>query len=554
LAGSSSGGISKSYATGAVRGTITGGLVGSVGAYGTIGNSYATGSVTGTSYAGGLVGTSSGVVSGSYASGAVAASSTVSSAGGLMGALFNDGTITNSYATGAVTAGADRGGLVGRITALRYAVSNSYATGKVTTTGAKNAGGLVGIVTAASTGSVTDSFWDSDNTAAAGYGSAGKGLGSADMKKASNFSAWSIASSGGSSSTWRIYDGSTTPLLRSFLTPRSTDTSTTYNGAVQSGIGAGQPNIFGAAAASGTNAGTYAGGTLYSNQQGYDLSGTGTLTIAKKALTTSLAAQTKTYDGSDTATWTSGTIKASGFAPGEGASVTKTSGIYNSKNVASASSVTASLSSSDFSFTGGAIASNYVLPTTVTGSGTISKATLVYTASTSTLDTGAAPTGLTGTVLGFVNNETQDVATTGALTWITPATNASNAGRYAINGAGLSAANYSFSQAATNLTALNLKKSVSRVPVMSEIVFKAPLGTTSRMAAAQVSQTTQPINTLPSTGAGQTARGAGGSAPNTSANPVESLGGSGLIYMTTDNVSLPEGATQNTAENLTQRP
>jgi hypothetical protein len=553
LAGSNNGGISNSYASGAVRGAITGGLVGSVGAYGTIGSSYATGSVTGTSYAGGLVGTSSGVVSGSYASGAVAASSTVSSAGGLMGALFNDGTIANSYATGAVTTGADRGGLVGRITALRYAVSNSYATGKVTTKEAKNAGGLVGIVTAASTGSVTNSFWNSDATAAAGYGSAGKGLGSADMKKASNFSAWSIASAGGSSNVWRIYDGSTTPLLRSFLTSLSTDTSTTYNGAVQSGIGAGQPNIFGAAAASGTNAGTYSGGTLYSNQQGYDLSGTGSLTIARKALTTSLAAQTKTYDGSDTATWASDTIQAGGFAQGEGASVTKTSGTYNNKNVVGASSVTASLSSSDFSFTGGAIASNYVLPTSVKASGTISKATLTYTASASTLDTGATPTGLTGTVRGFVNNETQDVATTGGLRWITPATNASNAGRYAINGSGLSAANYDFSQAATNPTALTLKKSVSRVPVMSDIVFKASVGPASRIAAAQVSQITQPINTLPSTGAGQTASGTGGSAPDGSANPVESLGASGLIYMTTDNVSLPEGATRTTADNLTQR-
>jgi hypothetical protein len=372
------------------------------------------------------------------------------------------------------------------------------------------------------------------------------------MNKAANFSSWSIASSGGSSKIWRIYDGSTTPLLRSFLTSLSTDTSTTYNGAVQSSIGAGQPNIFGAAAASGTNAGTYSGGTLYSNQQGYDLSGTGTLTIARKALTTSLAAQTKTYDGSDTATWTSGTIKASGFAPGEDANVTKTSGTYNSKNVAGASSVTASLSSSDFSFTGGAIASNYVLPTSVKASGTITKATLTYTASASTLDTGATPTGLTGTLLGFVNNETQDVATTGALRWITSATNASTAGRYAINGSGLSAANYSFSQAATNPTALTLKKSVSRVPVMSDIVFKASLGQASRMAA-QASQTTQAINTLPSTGAGQTASGAGGSAPDSSANPVESLGASGLIYMTTDNVSLPEGATRTTADNLTQR-
>ena len=533
LAGSSSGGISNSYATGAVRGTITGGLVGSQGAYGTIGSSYATGSVAGTSYAGGLVGTSASMVSGSYASGAVSASSTVSSAGGLMGALFNGGTIANSYATGAVAGGADRGGLVGRITALGYSVSNSYATGKVTTSGAKYAGGLVGIVTAASTGRVTSSFWNSDNTSAAGYGSAGKGLGSADMKKASTFSDWSIASSGGSSNIWRIYDGSTTPLLRSFLTSLSTDTTTTYNGAVQSGIGAGQPNIFGAAAASGKNAGTYTGGALYSNQQGYDLSGTGTLTIAKKALTTSLAAQTKTYDGSNTATWTSGTIKASGFVSGEGASVTKTSGTYNSKNVVGASSVTATLASTDFSFTGGALASNYVLPTRVSASASISKAALTYTADAGTLSTGAAPRDLSGKVSGFVNNETQEEATTGTLKWSTPATNASNAGRYAINGSGLNAANYRFSQAEKNRTALTLTQAVSRVPVMGNITFKAP-GT----------QTTQAINTLPPTGAGQTPSDGNESVQDVVSTPIQTIGKSGLIFMQADKVNLPNGYTQ----------
>ena len=98
------------------------------------------------------------------------------------------------------------------------------------------------------------------------------------MKTASNFSAWSISSSGGSS-TWRIYDGSTSPLLRTFLTSLATDKTTTYTGAVQYGIGYGLSNITGTYA-SGTNAGTYYSGTLYSNQQGYDLSGSGTLTIS----------------------------------------------------------------------------------------------------------------------------------------------------------------------------------------------------------------------------------------------------------------------------------
>jgi hypothetical protein len=67
-------------------------------------------------------------------------------------------------------------------------------------------------------------------------------------------------------------------LLRTFLTSLATDTSTTYTGAVQYGIGYGLSNISGTVA-SGTNAGSYTS-TLYSNQQGYDLSGSGTLTIS----------------------------------------------------------------------------------------------------------------------------------------------------------------------------------------------------------------------------------------------------------------------------------
>jgi hypothetical protein len=68
-------------------------------------------------------------------------------------------------------------------------------------------------------------------------------------------------------------------LLRTFLTSLATDKTTTYTGAVQYGIGYGLSNITGTYA-SGTSAGTYYSGTLYSNQQGYDLSGSGTLTIS----------------------------------------------------------------------------------------------------------------------------------------------------------------------------------------------------------------------------------------------------------------------------------
>ena len=226
------------------------------------------------------MGYNTGTVSGSYASGAVTGSSGAVLVGGLVGSVFFGGTISDSYATGAVSGGTYRGGLVGMVNSTTsYSISNTYATGVVSSSGATYYGGLIGSVTSASVGSVSSSFWNSDNTASAGYGSAGTGLSSTAMKTASNFSAWSISSSGGSSSTWRIYDGSTSPLLRTFLTSLATDKTTTYTGAVQYGIGYGLSNITGTYA-SGTNAGTYYSGTLYSNQQGYDLSGSGTLTIS----------------------------------------------------------------------------------------------------------------------------------------------------------------------------------------------------------------------------------------------------------------------------------
>jgi hypothetical protein len=251
-----------------------------------------------------------------------------------------------------------------------YSISNTYATGVVSSSGATYYGGLVGSVVSTGTGSVSNSFWNSDNTASAGYGSAGTGLSSTAMKTASNFSAWSISSAGGSSSTWRIYDGSTSPLLRTFLTSLATDTSTTYTGAVQYGIGYGLSNITGTYA-SGTNAGTYYSGTLYSNQQGYDLSGSGTLTIAKKALTVSgTTAAGKTYDGTNTAVITVGTL--SGFVGSETVSATA-AGSFDSRE-AGVRSATASYTLAN----GTGLAGNYQLADTTGHSATIEKAAVEY--------------------------------------------------------------------------------------------------------------------------------------------------------------------------------
>ena len=348
-----------------------GGLIGASNALSVVTNSYATGAVTGAFMVGGLLGYNSSTVSGSYASGAVTGSSGAVRVGGLTGGLLSGGTISDSYATGAVSGGAYRGGLVGMVNSTTsYSISNTYATGVVSSSGATYYGGLVGSVVSTGTGSVSNSFWNSDNTASAGYGSAGTGLSSTAMKTASNFSAWSISSAGGSSSTWRIYDGSTSPLLRTFLTSLATDKTTTYTGAVQYGIGYGLSNITGTYA-SGTNAGTYYSGTLYSNQQGYDLSGSGTLTIAKKALTVSgTTAAGKTYDGTNTAVITVGTL--SGFVGSETVSATA-AGSFDSRE-AGVRSATASYTLAN----GTGLAGNYQLADTTGHSATIEKAAVEY--------------------------------------------------------------------------------------------------------------------------------------------------------------------------------
>src|SRR6185312_14697159 len=91
---------------------------------------------------------------------------------------------------------------------------------------------------------------------------------------------------------------------------------------------------------------------------------------------------------------------------------------------------------------------------------TINPATLTYTANAASRTFGAANPAFSGTITGFLNSDTQANATTGTLTFTSPATTSSNVGSYAINGSGLTAnnGNYTFVQAASNATALTIDK------------------------------------------------------------------------------------------------
>lgn len=102
----------------------------------------------------------------------------------------------------------------------------------------------------------------------------------------------------------------------------------------------------------------------------------------------------------------------------------------------------------------GADAGNYTLAQPALRAA-ITPAQLSYVADAATRFVGETLTGLGGTVSGFVGGETQASATTGTLAFSGPG-NANTPGYYAIDGSGLSAANYVFVQAPGNAQALTL--------------------------------------------------------------------------------------------------
>jgi filamentous hemagglutinin family protein len=320
--------VTDSSATGSVSGNrAVGGLVGS--AYGIVSGTYATGAVSGDSFVGGLLGESQNDVSNSYATGNVSANARV---GGLIGQV-NGYLVTNSYATGNVTGGDQTGGLVGWVNGGN--ISNSYATGSVS--GTFEVGGFAGY----NGGAIADSYWNTTTSGQAsdvGAGNLGGATGktSAELTQLATFANWDIDAAGGTGKVWRIYEGNSNPLLRSFLAPLTlADVATTYNGATQSGAAVPIVGALGGTAASGRNAGTY--NNAYSNQQGYDISG-GALAIGQAALTLSSTDVTKVYDGDTTAL---GTAVASGGTSLFGTdTVSGGAFAYTDKNAGTGKSVT----------------------------------------------------------------------------------------------------------------------------------------------------------------------------------------------------------------------
>jgi filamentous hemagglutinin family protein len=199
-------------------------------------------------------------------------------------------------------------------------------------------------------------------------------------------------------------------------------TTVTYNGQTQNqtapkttGFISGDAITIGGAA-SGKNVGTYAStlNVTGSDAANYNVSITdANMTIGKATLSISLSSQTKVYDGTSNATIANASYSLAGFVPGEGATFAQPLGSYNNANVAGASTVSAGIGAGNFTVNNGTLLSNYVLPTTVSGAGSITPAHLSATG-TKTYD------GLIGfdasslTVAG-VNGETFTASGSGTL-------------------------------------------------------------------------------------------------------------------------------------------
>ena len=301
--------------------------------------------VAGNSYVGGMIGRASqtnisnsfvtGNVSGKYyvklpntASARIAETLNV---GGMVGLLEQGSLLTNSYANAYVksdtpdviydpvagwvtpiTTSVVVGGVVGQNTGS--VISNSYFTGQIQTI--NNNEYQVGAITGRNGGTLLNNFANASNSSDNTVLTASL---SPAMQTTSNYknAGWSISDNGGENTIWRIYEGQTGPMLRSFMSQANLGTVTKhYNGQVQNASGAiaglDASHVFGTAA-TGTNAGTYTS-NYYSDQLGYDFSG-GDLIIDPTRLNILNVGGTRVYDG--TVVFNSGVLTLDGLVNGE---------------------------------------------------------------------------------------------------------------------------------------------------------------------------------------------------------------------------------------------
>ncbi|WP_159060773.1 YDG domain-containing protein [Selenomonas massiliensis] len=199
----------------------------------------------------------------------------------------------------------------------------------------------------------------------------------------------------------------------------------------------------------GTGAGNY---TLDTNA----LTGIGT--IARRTLTVdTVAAQTKTYDGTRAADASKFHVTLGNTIAGDNVTATATGATYNDKNVARANRI---------DYTGvalrGADAGNYsIADTTAQGAGSITHRDLTLTADAASVTQGEALPSFTGRADGFADGEDASVFGADGIAFGTAAANTDTPGSYDITGrigsvTGGVLGNYRIMQAAGNATAFTV--------------------------------------------------------------------------------------------------
>ncbi|PIT01956.1 hypothetical protein TSA1_15125 [Bradyrhizobium nitroreducens] len=349
--------------------------------------------------------------------------------------------------------------------------SNNYAISY--TTGALNIGKAALTVTANDAGKTYDglAFSGGNGVSYTGFvnGETSAVLGGAvayggTAQGAKNAGNYSLTAAGLTSNNYSIaYNAGSLSIGKAALMVTASDAAKTYDGQAFSGGNgvsyAGFVNGETSAVVSGTlgyggsaqgakNAGSYSltASGLASNNYAINYTA-GALSIGKAALIVTANDAGKTYDG---VAFSGGNGAGySGFVNGE------TSAVLGG-TLAYGGTAQGARNAGNYSLTASGLTSNNYAISYAAGALSVGKATLSYTADAASRTYGDTNPALTGTVTGFVTGETQTSATTGTLAFASSANAASNVGRYAIAGSGLSAVNYTFVQAAPNASALTV--------------------------------------------------------------------------------------------------
>ncbi|WP_246050808.1 YDG domain-containing protein [Asticcacaulis tiandongensis] len=175
----------------------------------------------------------------------------------------------------------------------------------------------------------------------------------------------------------KIYDG-------------TTDATLSLGSAGLSGVSGGDNVALSTTGASGNFIFSSAGSNISVNTSGFTLTGNDrnnyslsqpsslTADITPRALTLNLTGTpTKVYNGLTNAYINASHYELTGFIAGEGAAITQTSQAHYASQNAGTHTITATIAPSDYSANSGTSLANYILPTSVTGTGTITRAPIL---------------------------------------------------------------------------------------------------------------------------------------------------------------------------------